>query len=330
MQVLNFYSTVFADQMKRGPQDGHDPARRQAPQVPQEPGRARHRRLPVLTAREAVPRRDRQRRGQARQGALAARHRARQPRVPPHRGARPLPASRSTGARSRSRTRSPSCASRRSSRTRPTCRTACAASAALRTRAAAGRTVLLGRVLGCRRRRVALRRRLAPARRRRGDRQRARDAARAAAPSAISSPWRGSLSALRAGLVDQLDERPRRTSPSATSARAAARCALQRPGTIVSSEQQRRRRGQPGDQLCPPSAARPSRVPPCVSVNARPMPSKQVLHLRVRSARGDGPYQGRPRAAITPKAAAIAKRMLLRKPIVRICGAMIGTNRHAG
>ena len=33
----------------------------------------------------------------------------------------------------------------------------------------------------------------------------------------------------------------------------------------------------------------------------------------------DGPYHGRPSEAMMPKAAAIAKRMLLRKPIVRMC-----------
>ena len=87
------------------PQDRDHPAGRQAAQVPQEPGRAGHRRLPVLAAREAVPRGDRQRRGQAGQGPLTARHRARQPRVPPHGGARALPRAdlRARGRRSRTR-----------------------------------------------------------------------------------------------------------------------------------------------------------------------------------------------------------------------------------
>ena len=114
-------------------QDRDDPARRQAAQVPQEPGRARHRRLPVLAAREALPRGDRQRRGQAGQGPLPARHRARQPRVPPYGGARALPQADLRPRGRRWRTRSRSCASRRSSRTRRTSRTACAASAAPRT-----------------------------------------------------------------------------------------------------------------------------------------------------------------------------------------------------
>jgi hypothetical protein len=48
VQVLNFYSTVFADQMKRGRKTATIRLGRQAAQVPQEPGRARHRRLPVL------------------------------------------------------------------------------------------------------------------------------------------------------------------------------------------------------------------------------------------------------------------------------------------
>ena len=73
------------------PQDGHDPPRRQVAQVPQERGRAGHDRLPALAAREDLRGRDRPGRGQARQGPLPARHRARQPRVPPPRGDDPLP-----------------------------------------------------------------------------------------------------------------------------------------------------------------------------------------------------------------------------------------------
>ena len=87
------------------PQDRHDPARRQAPQVPQEPGRPGHRRLPVLAAREALPRGHRQRRGQADQGALA---RATSSTTTPSSAARRSSStswSRSTAARSPRRTR---------------------------------------------------------------------------------------------------------------------------------------------------------------------------------------------------------------------------------
>ena len=52
MQVLNFYSTIFADELKRGRKTATIRARRQVRQVPQEPGRAGHDRLPVLAARK--------------------------------------------------------------------------------------------------------------------------------------------------------------------------------------------------------------------------------------------------------------------------------------
>ena len=86
MQVLNFYSTIFADQLKRGRKTAtirlgdksHKYRKNQAVLVTI--GYQHSPREKIFEARH------RQRRGQARQGALAARHRARQPRVPPPRG----------------------------------------------------------------------------------------------------------------------------------------------------------------------------------------------------------------------------------------------------
>ena len=62
---------LLLDDLRRpaqaGPQDGHDPARRQVAQVPQEPGGAGDDRLPALAAREDLRGRHRPGRGQARQ-----------------------------------------------------------------------------------------------------------------------------------------------------------------------------------------------------------------------------------------------------------------------
>ena len=73
------------------PQDRDDPPGRQEQEVPQGRGRADHGRLPALAARADLRGRDRLGRGQARGRAVAARHRARQPRVPPPRRDGALP-----------------------------------------------------------------------------------------------------------------------------------------------------------------------------------------------------------------------------------------------
>ena len=88
-------SQLLLDDLRRraqaGPQDGHDPPRRQVRQVPQEPGGAGHDRLPVLAARTDLRSGHRPGRGDEARRPLAARHQARQPRVPPPRGADQLP-----------------------------------------------------------------------------------------------------------------------------------------------------------------------------------------------------------------------------------------------
>src|SRR6478752_9840685 len=88
-----------------GPQDGDDPTRRQVGEVPQEPARARHDRLSVLTARTDLRGGDRPGRGDAARRPVAARHQARQPRVPSPRGADQLPRAdlRPPGLRTRHR-----------------------------------------------------------------------------------------------------------------------------------------------------------------------------------------------------------------------------------
>src|SRR5215217_5969240 len=72
-------------------QDSDDPPRRQGQEVREGRGRDDHGWLPALAAAEDLRRRDRQRRGEAGSGPVAARHRARQPRVPPARRDGPLP-----------------------------------------------------------------------------------------------------------------------------------------------------------------------------------------------------------------------------------------------
>ena len=63
--VLNFYSPVFVDQLKRGRKTATIRLGDKATQVPQGRGRAGHRRLPALAARAHLRGRDRRRRGQA-------------------------------------------------------------------------------------------------------------------------------------------------------------------------------------------------------------------------------------------------------------------------
>ncbi len=71
------------------------------------------------------------------------------------------------------------------------------------------------------------------------------------------------------------------------------------------------------------SATQP--VVPSLLENARPMPLRKSSIWLGSSptawclAAADGPYQGRPSEAMMPTAAAIANRMLLRNPIVRMC-----------
>src|SRR3954465_6747100 len=86
---------LLLDDLRRpaqaGAQDGDDPPRRQVAQVQEEPGRAGDDRLSALAAREDLRGGHRPGRRQARQGPVAAGHRARQPRVPPPRRDDPLP-----------------------------------------------------------------------------------------------------------------------------------------------------------------------------------------------------------------------------------------------
>ena len=81
--VLNFYSPVFVDQLRR---------HRKTATIRLGDKSSKYKKgnvvmvtvgLPARAAREDLPGGDRRGRGQARQGALPARHRARQPRVPP-------------------------------------------------------------------------------------------------------------------------------------------------------------------------------------------------------------------------------------------------------
>ena len=69
--VLNFYSPVFVDQLKRGRKTATIRLGRQEQEVPQGRGRDDHGRLPALAAREDLRGGDRQRRGQA--GAATSR-----------------------------------------------------------------------------------------------------------------------------------------------------------------------------------------------------------------------------------------------------------------
>ena len=91
VQVLNFYSTVFADQMKRG---------RKTATIRLGDKRHKYRKNQVVLVTVGYQYSPREKIFHAVidnvevkrvQGPLPARHRARQPRVPPHRGARPLP-----------------------------------------------------------------------------------------------------------------------------------------------------------------------------------------------------------------------------------------------
>ena len=72
-------------------EDGHDPPRRQVREVQEGHGRAGPRRPALRAAREDLRRRHRQGRGEAADGALPARDRARQPGDPPPRGHGELP-----------------------------------------------------------------------------------------------------------------------------------------------------------------------------------------------------------------------------------------------
>ena len=119
VQVLNFYSTVFADQMKRGRKTAtirlgdkwHKYRKNQGVLVTVGYQYSPRERLfhAVIDNVEVKRVKD----------LSPARHRARQPRVPPHRGADALPRADLRPRGRRSTTPSRSCASRRSSRTPP-------------------------------------------------------------------------------------------------------------------------------------------------------------------------------------------------------------------
>ena len=116
--ALNFFSPAFVDQLKRGRKTATIRLGDKSRKYERGQLRLDHGRPPAQPAGEDLHRGDRRRRGQAGARALAARHRARQPRVPPGRGDARLhapdlrPRDRSRGARS------PWSASRRSSRRR--------------------------------------------------------------------------------------------------------------------------------------------------------------------------------------------------------------------
>ena len=90
-------------------------------------------------------------------------------------------------------------------------------------------------------------------------------------------------------------------------------------------EQDHRDDREPGDERCPSGSNASQPVRPSGSVNARPTAENSDSICAFSSPFTEAAYQGRPSAAMTPIAAAIAKRMLLRKPIVRMMCVVIGT-----
>ena len=119
VQVLNFYSTIFADELKRG--------RKTATiRLGDKSGKYRKNQAVLVTIGYQYSPRETDLRGGHRPGRgdegrrpLPARHQARQPRVSPPRGADPLPRADLRARGLAWRTRSRSCASRRSSTSRP-------------------------------------------------------------------------------------------------------------------------------------------------------------------------------------------------------------------